>query len=133
MLCVGKLKFILDESIDYYKQNQSNTNERSSERTDRLQEMELRRRIAVEKELERTNEIRGWKAIFDNTDTLLIYSCILGIKVVHVGSGVCVRVFGKDEGTRFIEISLYQGEFQLSMVEIKHFGLGIRLKMSIVQ
>ena len=103
------MKFILDESIDYYKQNQSSTNESSSEKTNRLQDMELRRRIAVEKELERTNEIRGWIAIFDNTNTLLIYSCMLGVKVVHVGSGICIKVLGKDEGMRFLYISLYQG------------------------
>ena len=81
--------------------------------------MELRRRIAVEKELERTNEIRNWKSIFDVTDTLLIYSCILGVKVVHVGSGVCIKLFGKDEGMRFIDLSLYQGELLINYCKIK--------------
>ncbi|KAI6650917.1 peptidylprolyl isomerase domain and WD repeat-containing protein 1 [Oopsacas minuta] len=107
----GKLKFILDESIDYYKQHQANINEKTepTKQENYLQDMELRRRIAVEKELERTNEIHDWRAIFDETNTLLIYTCILGIKVVHVGSGTCIKVFGKDEGMRFIDICLYQG------------------------
>ena len=111
IIYLGKLKFVLDESIEYYKQYQSRIHENidSIKKVNLLQDVELRRRIAVEKEMERTNEIRDWRAIFDETNTLLLYTCILGMKVVHVGSGSCMRVYGREEGMRFIDVCLYQG------------------------
>ena len=59
--------------------------------------------------MERTHEIHDWRAVFDETNTLLLYTSILGIKVVHVGSGKCMKVYGREEGQRFIDVCLYQG------------------------
>ncbi|GAA5982897.1 hypothetical protein JCM11641_002620 [Rhodosporidiobolus odoratus] len=85
-----------------------------------LDSMELGRRLAVEKELERLSleavkEGRmGTTAsvgnpTWDETGKFVIYPTLLGIKVVNTVTNKVSRILGKDETVRFVHASLFQG------------------------
>ncbi|KAI9145218.1 peptidyl-prolyl cis-trans isomerase cyp15 [Paraphysoderma sedebokerense] len=67
----------------------------------KLDDMEFGRRLAVERELEKSPQAAYMNAIFDETSNFVLYPTILGIKVV--------RLIGKVETQRFLNVSLYQG------------------------
>lgn len=47
--------------------------------------------------------------VFDESGHFLIYPTIFGIKVVNTHSNKVVRLIGKSEPQRFMNIALYQG------------------------
>ncbi|PWZ00398.1 hypothetical protein BCV70DRAFT_94770 [Testicularia cyperi] len=87
----------------------------------KLDEMEFGRRIAVERELDAvsaTGPKAGlsnaasaalWNVLFDESCNFVIYTSLIGIKVVNIVSNRCVRLLGKDESVRFLNLALYQG------------------------
>ncbi|KAL7333818.1 Peptidyl-prolyl cis-trans isomerase cyp15, variant 2 [Mucor circinelloides] len=75
----------------------------------KLDDMEFGRRLAVEKELEKSNQARFVNAVFDETGNFIIYGALLGIKVVNIKTNKVARVIGKSESNRFVNVGLYQG------------------------
>jgi peptidylprolyl isomerase domain and WD repeat-containing protein 1 len=97
----------------------------------KVEDMEFGRRLAVERELEMPGpdgQVHGrWSnAIWDETGSFILYPSLLGIKgksaplllpqrfaefdtVLNVVTNRVVRVLGKDEAVRFLNLSLYQG------------------------
>ncbi|KAI8980800.1 hypothetical protein BDB01DRAFT_795626 [Pilobolus umbonatus] len=75
----------------------------------KLDDMEFGRRLAVEKELEKSNQARFVNAVFDETGNFIIYGALLGIKVLNIHTNRVVRVIGKSESNRFVNVALYQG------------------------
>ena len=65
-------------------------------------------RMAQERELEKEDGLLNCNIIFDESGHLLLYSTMLGIKVVNLVSNLCVRIIGKPENLRLLHISLYQ-------------------------
>uniref|UniRef100_A0A7S3JWF1 peptidylprolyl isomerase n=1 Tax=Aureoumbra lagunensis TaxID=44058 RepID=A0A7S3JWF1_9STRA len=52
----------------------------------------------------------GWNAVFDDSGRYLMYACMLGIKIIDIRNGRCVRFVGHDDNTeRFGQIALFQG------------------------
>ncbi|KAG1134542.1 hypothetical protein G6F42_000434 [Rhizopus arrhizus] len=74
-----------------------------------LDDMEFGRRLAVEKELEKSNQARFVNAVFDNSGNFIIYGSLLGIKIVNIRTNKVVCLLGKSESNRFVNVSLYQG------------------------
>ncbi|ORX83909.1 peptidyl-prolyl cis-trans isomerase cyp15 [Basidiobolus meristosporus CBS 931.73] len=75
----------------------------------KLDDMEFGRRLAVEREMEKTPQIHTMNAVFDESGHFIMYPTLLGIKVVNIHSNKVVRVIGKSETHRFLNLSLYQG------------------------
>jgi peptidylprolyl isomerase domain and WD repeat-containing protein 1 len=97
----------------------------------KLDDMEFGRRLAVEKELEKSSQAKFVNAgkvfmlfifliqkvliffleklVFDETGNFIIYGALLGIKVVNITTNKVARLIGKSESNRFVNVGLYQG------------------------
>ncbi|XP_003740883.1 peptidylprolyl isomerase domain and WD repeat-containing protein 1 [Galendromus occidentalis] len=74
-----------------------------------MSNMEFGRRMAMEKDLERTDMLRLSNIVFDDSGNFLLYPTLLGVKVVNLVTNKCVRILGKCESLRPLAIALYQG------------------------
>ncbi|EJC97808.1 peptidyl-prolyl cis-trans isomerase [Fomitiporia mediterranea MF3/22] len=80
----------------------------------RIEDMEFGRRLAVDRELELPGpdgKVPGrWiNAVWDESGNFVLYPTLLGIKVVNTVTNKVVRLLGKDETVRWMNLSLYQG------------------------
>ncbi|KZP01316.1 peptidyl-prolyl cis-trans isomerase [Calocera viscosa TUFC12733] len=76
----------------------------------KVDDMEFGRRLAVERELEKdVRAVSTVNAIWDETGNFILYATLLGIKVVNVVTNRVVRLLGKDETARWLNLSIYQG------------------------
>ncbi|XP_062870675.1 peptidylprolyl isomerase domain and WD repeat-containing protein 1 [Trichomycterus rosablanca] len=97
----GKLMRVFDESLTMFTELQ--------QMRQQLPDMEFGRRMAVERELEKVDGIRLTNIIFDETGHFVLYGTMLGIKAINVETNRCVRIFGKQENIRVVQLSLFQG------------------------
>lgn len=97
----GKLVRVLDESLPRFTELQ--------QATQQLPNMEFGRRMAVERDLEKSESYSYANLEFDHSGHFLLYSTLLGVKLVNLYSNKCVRVIGKNENLRLLHIALYQG------------------------
>ncbi|KAJ7976100.1 putative Peptidyl-prolyl cis-trans isomerase [Quillaja saponaria] len=102
----GKLRRVYDESLEVAQDLQ-----RSDAPLYRLDAIDFGRRMAVEKEIEKTETGPQPNAVFDESSNFLIYATLLGIKVINLHTNKVARVLGKVENNdRFLKIALYQGD-----------------------
>lgn len=102
----GKLRRVYDESLEVAQDLQ-----RSDAPMYRLEAIDFGRRMAVDKEIEKTESAPQPNAIFDESSNFLIYATLLGIKVVNLQTNKVARILGKVENNdRFLQIALYQGD-----------------------
>lgn len=102
----GKLRRVYDESLEVAQDLQ-----RSDSPLYRLEAIDFGRRMAVEKEIEKTETAPPSNAIFDESSNFLIYATLLGIKIVNLHTNKVSRILGKVENNdRFLRIALYQGD-----------------------
>ncbi|TFL06846.1 hypothetical protein BDV98DRAFT_556785 [Pterulicium gracile] len=106
----GKLTKKYDESLSAIQEMQQ-----AGTAVYKVDDMEFGRRLAVERELEvppaEGGKIMGkWiNAVWDESGEFVIYPSLLGIKVVNATTNRVVRLYGKDEVVRFLNLALYQG------------------------
>uniref|UniRef100_A0A0K2TGM7 peptidylprolyl isomerase n=1 Tax=Lepeophtheirus salmonis TaxID=72036 RepID=A0A0K2TGM7_LEPSM len=103
-LSAGKLFLTIDESLRHYINLQTTKKF--------LPPMEFNKKLSVEKDMEKStdeNLLRLNSIIFDKSGHFILYSSMLGIKVVNIVTGKCVKVLGRSENVRFLNISLFQG------------------------
>ncbi|KAK1229891.1 Peptidyl-prolyl cis-trans isomerase cyp15 [Marasmius sp. AFHP31] len=105
----GKLTRKYDESLAAIQEMQQ-----AGTAVYKVEDMEFGRRLAAERELELPGpdgKIPGrWaNAIWDESGAFILYGSLLGIKVVNTVTNRVVRLLGKDEVVRFLNLSLYQG------------------------
>ncbi|KAF5744854.1 Cyclophilin71 isoform 2 [Tripterygium wilfordii] len=102
----GKLRRVYDESLEVAQDLQ-----RSDVPMYRLEAIDFGRRMAVEKEIEKTETAPSPNAVFDESSNFLIYATLLGIKVVNMHTNKVARILGKVESNdRFLKVALYQGD-----------------------
>ncbi|KAL6196131.1 hypothetical protein ACLB2K_031746 [Fragaria x ananassa] len=102
----GKIRRIYDESLEVAQDLQ-----RSDVPLYQLEAIDFGRRMAVEKEIEKTETTPQPNAVFDESSNFLIYPTLLGIKVVNLQTNKVARILGKVENSdRFLRIALYQGD-----------------------
>ncbi|KHN21445.1 peptidyl-prolyl cis-trans isomerase CYP71 isoform X1 [Glycine soja] len=102
----GKLRRVYDESLEVAQDLQ-----RSDAPLYRLEAIDFGRRMAVEKEIEKTESAPLPNAVFDESANFLIYATLLGIKIVNLHTNKVARILGKVENNdRFLRIALYQGD-----------------------
>jgi peptidylprolyl isomerase domain and WD repeat-containing protein 1 len=102
----GKLKRVYDESVKVYADSVAGQSLIAS-----LSEHDMGRKQAVEKDVEASPEALQYvNAIFDESGNFLIYSSMVGIKVLDVNTSQVVRTLGGAEAAeRFLAVALYQG------------------------
>ncbi|KAL6205367.1 hypothetical protein ACLB2K_022628 [Fragaria x ananassa] len=102
----GKIRRVYDESLEVAQDLQ-----RSDVPLYQLEAIDFGRRMAVEKEIEKTETAPQPNAVFDESSNFLIYPTLLGIKVVNLQTNKVARILGKVENNdRFLRIALYQGD-----------------------
>lgn len=78
----------------------------------KLEDLELGRRLAVERELENPALQNKINVIFDESSNFIIHGSILGTKVINTLTNRVVKVYGKEEPFRPLNLALYQGQPQ---------------------
>ncbi|XP_067890306.1 peptidylprolyl isomerase domain and WD repeat-containing protein 1 isoform X3 [Heterodontus francisci] len=104
----GKLMRVFDESLTMFTELQ--------QMRPQLPDMEFGRRMAVERELEKVDGIRLTNIIFDETGHFVLYGTMLGIKVINIETNRCVRILGKQENIRVVQLALFQGAAKQAQV-----------------
>ncbi|XP_011311435.1 peptidylprolyl isomerase domain and WD repeat-containing protein 1 [Fopius arisanus] len=97
----GKLYRVFDESLPRFSELQQTTQQ--------LPNMEFGRRMAVERDLDKTDTNLG-NIIFDESGYIIMYSTMLGIKLVNLYTSRCIRILGKPENIRPMQLALFQGK-----------------------
>ena len=102
----GKLRKDIDESLEGAGHIQRSGYEKYV-----IEDIDFGRRLAVDREMSKTLDEYAWpNAIFDESGNFIIYSTLLGIKVVNLVTNQCSRIIGKVENTeRFTRLALFQG------------------------
>lgn len=103
----GKLYRTYDESL------QTTTDmQQAGTALQKLDDVEFGRRLAVERELENPALKNKINVVFDESSNFIIYGSILGTKVINTLTNRVVKVYGKEEPFRSLNLALYQGQPQ---------------------
>jgi peptidylprolyl isomerase domain and WD repeat-containing protein 1 len=70
--------------------------------------------MAAERDIEK-NEAQG-NILFDESGSMLLYSTMLGVKIVNINNGKVVQTIGKQENLRLLKIALYQVQTKINLV-----------------
>ncbi|KAG8701653.1 hypothetical protein FRC09_005212 [Ceratobasidium sp. 395] len=101
----GKMTRRYDESLTAIQEMQQ-----AGTSAHKLDDMEFGRRLAVEREIEKDPRVlASISAVWDESGTLVLYPTLVGIKVVNTVTNRVVRLLGKDETGRWLNLALYQG------------------------
>ncbi|ORX46991.1 peptidyl-prolyl cis-trans isomerase cyp15 [Hesseltinella vesiculosa] len=103
-VATGKVYRKYDESLQTISEMQQ-----AGTSIHKLDDMEFGRRLAVDRELEKTSQSQYVNAVFDESGNFVIYATLLGIKMVNITTNKVVRLIGKSETHRFVNMGLYQG------------------------
>ncbi|XP_065069889.1 peptidylprolyl isomerase domain and WD repeat-containing protein 1-like [Rhopilema esculentum] len=96
----GKKTRVFDENLQTFSDLQ--------QEKQLLPNMEFGRRIAIEREIEKSDLLRMANAVFDESGYFILYATMLGVKVVNIYTNRCLKILGKDENVRFFGIALHQ-------------------------
>lgn len=100
----GKLHRTYDESMQVIEEIQQ-----AGTALQKLDQVEFGRRLALEREVESPGNRTRANVIFDESGHFIIYGSIAGIKVLNTYTNQVVKVFGKDEPFRALNLAIYQG------------------------
>jgi peptidylprolyl isomerase domain and WD repeat-containing protein 1 len=113
----AKLYRTYDESLQVIEEMQ-----KTSSGKQKLDDVEFGRRLAQEREIESPALRNKANVVFDETGHFIIYGSILGIKVLNTYTNQVVKVYGKDENLRAVNIAVYQGQPQKKGVTTVEMG-----------
>lgn len=90
----------------------------------------MHRRMAVERELDK-NEINLGNIIFDESGYIILYSTMLGVKMVNIYTNRCIKIMGKPENIRPMQLALFQ-VFQAKdlQLQFKHTNVHQRVHVT---
>ncbi|KAM5433785.1 Peptidyl-prolyl cis-trans isomerase cyp15 [Microsporum canis] len=103
----GKLYRSYDESIQTVTEMQQ-----AGTAIQKLEEVEFGRRLATERELGNPATFPKVNVIFDESGHFILYGSILGVKCINTFTNRVIKVFGKDEPLRALNLAIYQGQPQ---------------------
>ncbi|KAI5732497.1 hypothetical protein M8J76_001012 [Diaphorina citri] len=98
----GKLTRVYDESLARFAELQKAKQQ--------LPNMEFGRRMATERDLEKSEQLSLSNVLFDDSGFIVLYATMLGVKFVNIVTNQCVRFIGKPENLRLLHLSLFQGK-----------------------
>ncbi|KAK6630988.1 Peptidylprolyl isomerase domain and WD repeat containing protein 1 [Polyplax serrata] len=97
----GKIILILDETLSRFTELQ--------QAKQQLPNMEFGRRMACERDLDKSEVIHLMNIVFDESGNFILYGTLLGIKIINIVTNRCVKILGKPENLRPLKIALFQG------------------------
>jgi peptidylprolyl isomerase domain and WD repeat-containing protein 1 len=108
----GKMMKKIDDTFELYEKQQADGKD-----TFKLDNIDFGRRMAVERDLHKMSGSKGklgyvppTNVLFDETGNFILYSTLLGIKVINIRTNSLTKLIGKVENTeRFLQIALFQG------------------------
>lgn len=106
----GKLSRVFDESLQRFTELQ--------QMRQQLPNMEFGRRMAAERDLEKSDAINLANIVFDESGYFIMYATMLGVKVVNLFTNRCVRMIGKPENLRLLKLALFQGRGRKSKAAV---------------
>ncbi|KAK8254849.1 peptidyl-prolyl cis-trans isomerase cypE [Phyllosticta capitalensis] len=101
----GKLHRCYDESI-----NTAIEMQQAGTAYHKFEELEFGRRLAVERDLDNEFTRPRMNVVFDETGHFVLYGSIVGVKVLNTFENRIVKVYGKTEPFRPLNLALYQGQ-----------------------
>ena len=102
----GKLYRTYDESIGTITE----MHQAGTLSAEPMEAVDFGRRIAVERELEHPAVRSRINVIFDESGHFILYGSILGTKVINTLSNRIVKIYGREEPFRALNLSMYQGQ-----------------------
>lgn len=102
----GKLQRTYDESIQTLTEMQ----QAGTLSSDPIEAVDFGRRIAIERELENPAIRNRANVIFDESGHFILYGSLLGTKVLNTFSNRVVKIYGRDESFRPLNLAIYQGQ-----------------------
>ncbi|KAI1339621.1 hypothetical protein F5Y15DRAFT_79790 [Xylariaceae sp. FL0016] len=103
----GKLYRTYDESLQVIEEMQQ-----AGTATQKLDDVDFGRRLAAEREIESESYRQKVNVVFDESGHFILYGSIVGIKVLNTFTNQVVKVYGKDEHIRPVNLAVYQGQPQ---------------------
>lgn len=100
----AKLHRTYDESLQVIEEMQQ-----AGTALQKLEPVEFGRRLALEREIETDVYRDKANVIFDESGNFIIYGSISGIRVLNTYTNQVVKIFGKDEQVRALNLAIYQG------------------------
>lgn len=64
--------------------------------------------MAVERDLEKYDAMNYANIVFDESGYFLMYSTMLGVKLVNIYTNRCVKIIGRTENLRPLNLALFQ-------------------------
>lgn len=101
----AKLHRTYDESLQAIEEMQQ-----AGAASQKLDHVELGRRLAQEKEIESPPLRSKCNIAFDESGHFILYGSMLGIKALNTYTNRVLKVYGGDEGFRAVHLALYQGQ-----------------------
>jgi peptidylprolyl isomerase domain and WD repeat-containing protein 1 len=99
----GKLIRKYTESLDFYTKMQQSETSLSP-----LEDMEFGRRLAMERELEKSDQAADANAVFDESGHLILVAGLLGVKAINIVTHKTTLI-GRGDTVRLVNLALYQG------------------------
>ncbi|KAI4870426.1 hypothetical protein F4820DRAFT_255469 [Hypoxylon rubiginosum] len=103
----AKLYRTYDESLQVIEEMQQ-----AGTALQKLDDVDFGRRLAAEREIESPPLRNKVNVIFDESGHFMLYGSILGVKVLNTFTNQVVKVYGKDEHLRPVNLAIYQGQPQ---------------------
>lgn len=98
----GKLIRVFDETLARYTEMQQSKQA--------LPNMDFGRRMANERELEKSDGLVSSNILFDYSGHFIMYPTMIGIKLVNIETNRCSKIIGKGDHLRPLHIALFQGQ-----------------------
>lgn len=103
----GKLYRTYDESFQVIEEMQQ-----AGTALQKLEDVEFGRRLATEREIESSALKNKMNVIFDESGHFILYGSILGTKVINTYTNRVIKVYGRDDNFRPLNLAIYQGQPQ---------------------
>lgn len=114
----AKLHRTYDESLQVIEEMQQ-----AGTSAQKLDNVEFGRRLAQEREIESQEMFKNKSnVIFDESSNFIIYGSMLGIKILNTYTNQVVKVYGKDENFRAVNLGIYQGAPQKKGITTVEMG-----------
>jgi peptidylprolyl isomerase domain and WD repeat-containing protein 1 len=106
----GKLVRVYDEALARFQEAQQTSRA--------IPNMEFSRRLNMEKEIEKTDSLIYSNIQFDLSGHFIIYSTMIGIKIINIETNKCSKILGKADNLRPMNIAVFQGKLKRSTAAV---------------
>lgn len=80
-------------------------------------------RMAIERELDKTEISHTANLCFDDSGYYLFYPTMLGVKIVNMFNNTMVKIIGKPENLRALRIALFQVSIQRKLYVVSFLNV----------